>query len=229
MKNRIAVVEDDRLIRDMILLKLKKAGYAATGFDSAEAFLMEGTEKSHDVIILDFFLPGMSGEKMLGRLRSRPDNTPVLILTVKEDIPSRIQLLNSGADDYMIKPFNMGELLARVKALIRRSQGKRRIPANRILVINGIKVNTETRICESREGTASLSDLETRLLLFLTTHASEALSRADILEEVWGMDVAPTPRTVDNFILKFRKLFEDNPERPRHFMTVRNKGYRFDF
>ncbi|MFC2156337.1 response regulator transcription factor [Acidobacteriota bacterium] len=228
MSNQIGVVEDDRLIRDMIILQLKHFGYRANGFSSAESFLASSGDNVFDLVILDLVLPGMSGEKMLEELRKKEDDTPVLMLTVKSDLPTRIKALNTGADDYVVKPFNMDELMARISALIRRSQGKRRIPASQILVINGFKVDIKTRISESNIGDVTLSEKEIRLLRFLSRNIGHSISRADILEEVWGMDVAPTPRTIDNFILKFRKLFEDDPEEPKHFFSVRSKGYRFE-
>lgn len=228
MNHTIAVVEDDDLIREMIKSNLEKNGYQVRAFSSSEDMLEQSGTEVFDLIILDILLPGISGDKLLQALRSRGDLTPVLILTVKSDIPTRIQALDTGADDYMVKPFNMEELLARVNALIRRSQQKRRIPSSGILIINGYRVHVSTRECESNIGDVVLSEKEINLLLFLHAHPDESLSRADILEEVWGMDVVPTPRTVDNFILKFRKLFEDNPENPKHFISVRNKGYRFE-
>ena len=228
MSRHIGVVEDDRLIRDMIVLHLEHNGFKTDGFSSAESFLSSIGKDVYDLIILDLVLPGMSGEEMLAQLRRLEDDTPVLMLTVKGDIPTRIKSLNSGADDFMVKPFDLDELMARISALIRRSQGRRRIPASRILVVNGYKIDTETRTCESNQGETILSEKEIRLLEFFIRHAGQSVSRADILEEVWGMDVAPTPRTIDNFVLKFRKLFEDNPEDPRHFHSVRSKGYRYD-
>jgi two-component system alkaline phosphatase synthesis response regulator PhoP len=96
-----------------------------------------------------------------------------------------------------------------------------------MLVINNHKIDISTRISRSNIGDVVLSEKELNLLLFLFKYSNETISRADILEEVWGMDVAPTPRTIDNFILKFRKLFEDNPQKPKHFITIRDKGYRF--
>lgn len=228
MKYRLAVVEDDELIREMITINLEKNGYAVASFSSAESMLDRAGKDIYDLIILDIVLPGVSGGEFLQTVRQRGDNTPVLMLTVKSDMPTRIEAFDSGADDYMVKPFSMDELLARVKALIRRSLGKRRIPSSKIMVINGHRINTSTRLCESNMGEVALSEKEMNFLLYLTEHSHETLSRADILEEVWGMDVSPTPRTVDNFIMKFRKLFEDNPERPKHFISVRNRGYRFE-
>lgn len=229
MKYKVAIVEDDELISDMIKIHLEKNGFKAKCFSSSESFIDVFQDVIYDLIILDLILPGLSGEQLLNKLRKSGDDTPVLLLTVKGDIPSRISAFNAGADDYMTKPFNLDELLARSKALLRRSQGKRRIPSSRILVINGFKIDATTRVCESNMRDVVLSEKEASLLLYLTQHSHESLSRADILEEVWGMDVAPTPRTVDNFILKFRKLFEDNPEQPKHFLSVRGKGYRFEY
>lgn len=228
MAHKIAIVEDDGLIRNMIRVRLEESGFKVRGFSTAEALDWPSSSDIYDLIILDIVLPGMSGDEFLKQLRGKNDNTPVLMLTVKSDIPTRVKTLDSGADDYMAKPFNMHELLARVKALIRRSQGKRRLPSTRILVINGYRIDTDTRICESRRGETVLSEKEIRFLTFFVEHPRECLSRADILEEVWGMDVAPTPRTVDNFIMKFRKLFEDNPGKPQHFISVRSLGYRYE-
>ncbi len=216
------------MIRNMIIFNLEKNGYQAKGFSSAEAFLRNSESKIFDLVILDIVLPNISGEGLMRELRKIGDDTPVLMLTVKSDMATRLRALNTGADDYMVKPFNMSELIARTQALIRRSLGKRRIPSSRILIINGHRINTSNRECESNQGKTILSEKEIKLLEYLSSHPREPLSRADILEEVWGMNVAPTPRTVDNFILKFRKLFEDDPENPRHFLSVRNKGYRFE-
>jgi two-component system alkaline phosphatase synthesis response regulator PhoP len=228
MSYRIAIIEDDDLIRDMVRFKLEKSGYSVEAFPSAEMILDQSEDTLYDLIILDLVLPGMTGQKFLQKIRNRGDDTPVLMLTVKSDIPTRISALDSGADDYLTKPFNMDELLARVKALIRRSLSKRRVPSSKILVINGHEIDTSTRTCSSNMGSVALSEKEINLLLFLTRHSHETLSRADILEEVWGMDVAPTPRTVDNFIVKFRKLFEDDPENPNFFVSVRGEGYRYN-
>ena len=227
MRYKIAIVEDDDLIRNMIKLNLENSGYRVKCFSSAESMKRETEKEFYDLIILDIMLPGISGERLLKDIRSQGDDTPILMLTVKRDMPTRIKSLEGGADDYIVKPFNMEELMARIKVLIRRSQGKPRIPSHEMLVINSHKIDISTRICKSNFGDIVLSEKELNLLLFLFKHSHETISRADILEEVWGMNVAPTPRTIDNFILKFRKLFEDNPQKPKHFITVRNKGYRF--
>lgn len=227
MSHKIAIIEDDDLIREMIIIHLARNNLQPTGFKSAESFQNRRQQGPFDLLILDNILPGITGEDFLAALRDHGDNTPILMLTVKSGTSDRIRALKSGVDDFLGKPFNLEELLARVQAVIRRSQGERRLPSSRIMLINGYHINLETRECESNLGQVVLSEKELRFLKFLYKHPNEPISRADILEEVWGMDVNPSPRTVDNFILKFRKLFENNPDEPRYFLSIRSQGYSF--
>jgi len=228
MDYKIAVIEDDELISGMVILNLEKEGCSVTGFKDAESFMAGMRGVNFDLIVLDIMLPGMSGEDLLKKLRENLVNTPVLMMTAKTDLQSKISSLNTGADDYIQKPFRMEELVARVGALVRRSRSERMIPSTRVIVLNGFRINLDSRECESNRGKVVLSEKEIRFLEFLLAHEGEPQKRADILEEVWGMDVSPTPRTVDNFILKFRKLFESDPANPVHFLSVRNKGYQFN-
>jgi two-component system alkaline phosphatase synthesis response regulator PhoP len=228
MLGRVALIEDDDLIRSMIQLHLERNGFDVQAYSSAEDAPVASSKDVFDLIILDILLPGLTGEQFLKALRDKGDDTPVLMLTVKNDTQTRIHTLDTGADDYMSKPFDLEELLARVKALIRRSQAKRRTPSIGFITINRFRLDISTRRCSSNLGDQILSKKEVELLKFMVENAKENFSRADILEEVWGMDVVPTPRTVDNFILKFRRLFEDTPEKPKHFLTVRGHGYRFE-
>ncbi len=226
--HRVAVVEDEELIRTMLRLNLEKQTYTVECFTDAESLLTRLKEAYFDAILLDIMLPGMSGEELVGRIRQQGLNTPVLMVTAKSDIESKVSSIDKGADDYLAKPFNMEELLVRVKALIRRSQGERSIPSDKLIRVDRFEVNLETRTGSSNLGAVSLTEKECNLLRYFVRNPGRSLSRADILEEVWGMDVDPTPRTIDNFILKFRKLFEEDPENPRHFITVRSAGYRFE-
>jgi two-component system alkaline phosphatase synthesis response regulator PhoP len=228
MADKIGVIEDDELIRDMVRFRLEKNGYIVRGFPTAESFMKNRQAEVYDLLILDIVLPGMQGVEMLTQIRHLGDITPALILTVKNEIPARLGAFRSGADDFMVKPFNLDELLARVRAIIRRGQGQRLLRSSEVLVIGRFKVTLSTGVSESNQGEIRLSDKETSLLLFFARHPGQTLSRADILEEVWGMHVAPTPRTIDNFILRFRKLYEDDPEKPKHFLSVRGHGYRFE-
>jgi two-component system, OmpR family, alkaline phosphatase synthesis response regulator PhoP len=228
MKYRIAVVEDNELIANMIKINLEKEAYEVRCFPRGEDLLGRTDRELFDLVILDILLPGISGLTVLVKLRKTGFHGPVLMLTVEAGVRDKITALDAGADDYLVKPFNMEELVARVRALIRRSHGKRATPSHQILVINNFKINLSTRTCESNTGEVVLSEKEIKLLSYFVLHPGQPLKRADILEEVWGMDISPTPRTVDNFVLKFRKLFESNPENPVHFISVRNKGYRFE-
>ncbi len=225
---RIIVVEDEELIRTMLTLNLEREGFQVSSFPDAESMLDAVANDRFDIMLLDIMLPGMSGIEALNIIRKKGINTPILMLTAKKDIESKVQTLDIGADDYIPKPFNMDELLARVRAHIRRSQGERSLPSERIIHINDYVVNLETREADTTQGKIVLSEKEVFLLRLFAQNPGKTLSRSDILEEVWGMDVDPTPRTIDNFIVRFRKLFEKDPESPLHFVTVRATGYRFE-
>lgn len=225
---RVAVVEDEALIQTMVRLNLEKNGYRVECFGDAEAFLARLDQATFDIFLLDIMLPGLSGEEIVSRVRGRGIQTPVLMMTAKSDISTKVSTLGRGADDYLAKPFDMQELLARVKALIRRSQGERSLPSSQQVRIGACEANLETRVARTRLGDVLLTEREARLLALFARNAGKVLNRPDILEEVWGMDVDPTPRTIDNFILRFRKLFEEDPENPRHFVTVRASGYLFE-
>jgi len=150
---------------------------------------------------------------------------PILLLTARADVPSRVRGLDCGADDYLAKPFDVQELLARVRAALRRaSPGPMR---DTRLTLGTYWVRFDTGQAFTSEGLLSLSEKELRLMQLFANRPDEALSRADILEEVWGMDAFPTDRTVDNFIMRLRRLFEADPEAPTHLLTLRGRGYLF--
>ncbi len=226
MRYKVAIIEDDDLIRGMIQINLSKNNYEIYSFSNCEDISSGISIKEYDLIVLDIVLPGISGVDFLKTLRGNQVSTPVLMISVKEDIKSKLLALDIGADDYLVKPFNMDELIARVNAIIRRNHSINKTKSN-INKIGKYSLNLFSRICESNFGEVTLSEKEILLLKFFLKNEEKILSRADILEEVWGMDSDPTPRTIDNFILKFRKLFELDPANPNHFITIRNKGYLF--
>lgn len=228
MKTRILLVEDERLIGEMIRLNLREEGYEVEWETNGETALERLIAEDWDTVVLDVNLPGMSGFDVARNARNREIVTPILMLTVRSDTPSKVRGLDAGADDYLVKPFEVAELLARVRALIRRSQGERHLPAHRMVRMGSLWANLETRESMTNEGEAVLSEKEARLLELFVRHRGEVLNRADILEEVWGMEADPTLRTVDNFVMSLRRLFEPQPDRPRHFLTVRGQGYRFE-
>lgn len=227
MSKKILVVEDDDLVGTMVRLNLESAGYQVVwvknGGDAAERAAVE----PFDLILLDISLPGMGGLSVLEKLRTIGVGTPIMMLTARTDVPTKVQALTFGADDYLAKPFHVEEMVARVNALVRRSQAERTIPADHIVAIGVHRINLETRQARTEEGEVTLSEKEAALVKLFLRSRGRVLSRSDILEEVWGMDVTPSERTVDNFIMRLRKLFEPDPEKPVHVLTVRGEGYRF--
>lgn len=226
MAVKVLLVEDEDLIGEMVQLNLEAEGYDVEWRKDGEG-AVESLEARHfDVIVLDIMLPGMDGIHVARSLRTSGTGTPILMLTARGDTATKVAGLDSGADDYLTKPFDMPELLARVRALIRRSQGSREIPSHAMLRFGPYEINLDTREAVSNDGRVLLSDKENALMGYFARHSGEVVSRADLLDEVWGMDTSPTERTVDNFLLRLRKLFDD-PDEPHHFRTIRGRGYKF--
>jgi DNA-binding response OmpR family regulator len=224
----LLLAEDDELLGQMISLNLEAEGYQVSWIRDGQLASDAVLQQPFDLLVLDISLPGLDGLSLLRRLRQRELGLPVLMLTVRSDVDTKVEALEGGADDYVTKPFELAELLARVRALLRRSRAERQIPASQLVRIGPYEVNLETREAQSKEGTVVLSEREAALLDLLVRAGGKPLSRHDILDEIWGMDAFPTVRTVDNFLLRLRKLFEVDPRRPRHILTVRGVGYRLD-
>jgi two-component system, OmpR family, alkaline phosphatase synthesis response regulator PhoP len=224
---KILLVEDEDLVGTMVRLNLESAGYQVVWIRNGTEAAERAASETFDVILLDITLPGMSGLSVLRGLRKGGVETPVMMLTARSDVPTKVEALDFGADDYLPKPFDVEELLARVNALLRRSRAERTIPSDQIVRIGEHDINLETRSAGSSEGNVILSEKEAALVRLLLRSRGRVLTRADILDEVWGMDALPSERTVDNFIVRLRKLFEPDPERPAHILTVRGEGYRF--
>lgn len=223
----IVLIEDEELVADMVRLNLEHAGLDVRAFQDAESAL--GVVADAELIILDRMLPGMDGLEFARLVRSRGGKAPILMLTARAEVAARVAGLDAGADDYLPKPFAMPELLARVRALLRRGAppAAPARPEGRTIRFHTYSINLETREAVTNEGPAILTEMECQLLQYFLDHRGELLSRADILESVWGMDRFPTARTVDNYVLRLRKLFEPDPENPRFLFTVRGRGYCF--
>jgi DNA-binding response OmpR family regulator len=227
MSARVLLAEDEELVGTMVRLNLETAGHTVTwvrnGLDAGQRVRAE----HFDLVLLDIGLPGRDGLSVLKQIRDEGVGTPVMMLTARSDVPTKVGALHTGADDYLPKPFDVAELVARVGALIRRSRADREIPSDHVVKVGAFTVNLETRRADSNEGEVTLTEKEAALVKLLVRSTGTVLKRSDILEEVWGMDTSPTQRTVDNFIVRLRKLFEPDPENPRHVITVRGEGYRF--
>lgn len=225
--HRILLIEDEPLVRDLVVLNLMHAGFEVLAAEDFPTGLARLTGEPWDVAIVDVMLPGGDGFTLVSRARAQGVKNPILMLTARADTQSKVRGLDNGADDYLTKPFDVPELIARVRALLRRASPGSAQPATPRLDFDRYWVRFDTGQALANEGEVTLSDKELRLIELFTRNEDRALSRADILEEVWGMDAFPTDRTVDNFVLRLRKLFEPNPEEPRHFITVRGRGYLF--
>ncbi len=223
---RILIIEDDVSIlsglRDVLTFK----SYEVLTAEDGETGYAAAREAKPDLIILDIMLPKMDGFTLCKTLRASGNSTPVLMLTAKGDEPDKVRGLDIGADDYVTKPFSLPELLARVRALLRRGQdqGKKGPPDS--LKIGEVSLNFKKY--EARKGgeVINLSPKEYGILGYLASRAGEVVTRDELLDEVWGYDLYPTTRTVDNHIAQLRSKIEPNPAEPRYLITVHGIGYK---
>jgi DNA-binding response OmpR family regulator len=230
---RILIVEDDDAIATGLALNLKLAGHAtAIARDGVDA-LAQTEAEDFGLILLDINLPRKNGLEVLTALRTADNLVPVIVLSAREHEFDKVAALRLGADDYVTKPFALAELLARIDAVLRRTQQVAPAPApvatghTEQLAFDDVAIEPGQRLV-TRAGTeVKLTHLEFELLVFFVRNPSQVFSRAQLFQLVWGQS-AGSVRTVDNFVGQLRKRFERNPEQPRHFVTVRGSGYRFD-
>jgi two-component system, OmpR family, alkaline phosphatase synthesis response regulator PhoP len=219
----ICVVEDEESIAEMIALNLGMEGYKVQLIaNGGEAATLIRSGLDCDLFILDVMLPEVNGVELCKLIRERSD-TPVLFLSAKGTTMDRIEGLKAGGNDYLPKPFDLEELLLRIQVL---TLGVR--AEEDLLRLGMSSINMKTFEAVDKDGkTVSLTKKEVELLRLFFKHEGEVVSRTTILDSVWGQDQYPTTRTIDNFILHFRKLFEENPKEPRHFHSIRGVGYKF--
>ncbi|MCC6460054.1 MAG: response regulator transcription factor [Saprospiraceae bacterium] len=224
---RILLVEDEESIRDTVRLNLELEGYEviATGNGRKALDLIGG--QHFDLLLLDVMLPEVDGFSITEQVRLSNHEVPILLLTAKDMAQDRVTGLKKGADDYLTKPFNLEELLLRVSNLLRRSQRVKGEVLERFEFGNN-QVNFETFEATTCHGDSIvLTKKEAMLLKLLVERKNEVVSRNQILQAVWGYDVFPSTRTIDNFILAFRKYFEQDAKNPRFFHSIRGVGYKF--
>ncbi len=223
---RILLVEDEENIRDAVKLNLEMEGYEVVATGEGKKALKYTKEQHFDLLLLDIMLPEVDGYQILEQVRLTNLDVPVIFLTAKDAAADRIAGLKRGADDYLTKPFVLEELLLRVNNLIKRTSKN---PENtpEVYEFGDNKVNFVTYEAQGNPGTFTLTKKEAMLLKLLVDRRNEVVSRQQILQSVWGYDVYPSTRTIDNFILSFRKYFEKDPKNPEYFLSVRGVGYKF--
>ena len=223
---RLLVIEDELPMRTALVETLAAEGYRVKAAADGIAGLEVACTESFDLVLLDVMMPGLDGYAVCREMRKRGRDMPVLMLTAKGQVDDRVDGLDSGADDYLVKPFSLKELLARVRALLRRREREQAVPE--VLEIGGASVDFQKAVLIRDGKTHPLSEKETGMLRLLASHAGETMSREKFLDVVWGYNSFPSTRTVDNFIAALRAKLEADPAKPQHLITVRGVGYRLD-
>lgn len=228
-KGNILLVEDEENLHEALKLNLELEGYTVTSAFDGAAALEAFAGEYFDLIILDVMLPELDGISVTETIRVKNSELPILILSAKSNSSDRVLGLKKGADDYLTKPFNLEELLLRVEKLIdknKKLQEKESIGDTYQFGNNTIDFKAQEAIGVTGE-TITLSKKEAQLLKLLIENKGEVVTREKILQIVWGYNVYPSTRTIDNFILSFRKYFETDSRNPRHFHSVRGVGYKY--
>jgi DNA-binding response OmpR family regulator len=219
---KVIIIEDDPEIRGIVRTLLANEGFeieeAADGRSALErVFLIKP-----DLILVDLRLPGLDGTEICKRIRAARLDTPIIVISAAKEEFDRVLLLELGADDFLVKPFGARELLARIKAVLRRS-----IPDRAVQSFGNIEVDAQRRLVTNHGSEIQLSPAEYNLLTYFLRNPNRVLTREMILQGVWGFESAPTVRTVDSHVVKLRQKLEPDPTIPRYFITVHGVGYRF--
>lgn len=231
---QILIAEDQTDIRDLLAMNLRNAGYGVSETRDGPSALALQTTVGHDLLVLDLMMPGLDGLEVCKTLRSRGDHTPILMLTAKSTELDRVLGLELGADDYLTKPFSIAELLARVKALLRRSELLRAAQAAQsqaadagAMLVNGeLEIQPIKRVARVRGAPLDFTALEFDLLLYFAQHPGHVFSRGQLLNAVWGYTHDGYEHTVTTHINRLRAKLEADPLRPDFILTVRGAGYK---
>ena len=225
--SRILIIEDERPMRTALADRLTAAGYRVICAPDGASGLDRAREEQPDLILLDVMMPQLDGFSVASELRRLGQNTPILMLTAKGQVEDRIRGLDAGADDYLVKPFSGDELLARVRALLRRAERSSR-PAPEQLTLGSVTVDFARQEAQRDGRPLHLTAKEFSLLRLLAEHAGQPVSRELFLDRVWGVAAFPTTRTVDTHVAGLRAKLEADPEEPRFIRTVHGVGYKLE-
>ncbi len=230
--SRILVVEDEAHLAEGLQFNLEAEGHAVeiVSDGALAAARLAEPGRSLDLVILDLMLPGMSGFEVARRARAAGNYVPILILSAKDEAADVVRGLEEGGDDYLMKPFRLDELLARVRGLLRRRRWDRVPPEDesaRCVEIGRVTAHFDRFELETPAGVVRLTTREAALLRALVERAGQAVTRGELLEDVWGLRADTNTRVVDSFIVRLRRYIEEDPARPKHILSVRGHGYRF--
>lgn len=231
MSGSILVVEDEENIAFLLEYNLRAEGFSVTHVDLLAKAAVE-IQKDFDLVLLDLMLPDGDGIEFCRALRSRGVLTPVVMLTARDSDAAIVAGLEAGADDYVTKPFVLAQLFSRIRAQLRRRAWARGGSAPQravddVFELNGVRVDFATHLWAGPREGGELTALEVRLIRHFRDNPDRVVSREELLESVWGVATSVQTRTVDNFIVRLRKMFEDDPASPQFLVTVRGAGYRF--
>jgi DNA-binding response OmpR family regulator len=219
----ILVIDDDAELQDTIAVMLEQEGFrVAQALDGKQGFEKALTLRP-DLLIVDLRLPAMSGIDICKQLRAAQIQTPIIVLSAIGEEVDKVLLLEIGADDYVVKPFGRRELLARIRAVLRRTSPE----AHAILRFGDVEIDLERRVVQRNKEDVRMTPAEYNLLVYFLQNPDRPLTRDMILNSVWGYDSFPNTRTVDVHVVKLRQKLEPDPNAPRHFVTVHGVGYRF--
>ena len=229
MDIRILLAEDEEHLLDAIKLNLEMEGYEVVCSKNGSDAVKKFEKQRFNLAILDVMMPEMNGFEVCRHIRLTDSQIPILFLTAKDSSQDKVTGLKIGADDYITKPFNLEELLLRVRVLVRHSlKGSKQDSEVTTHKFGDNSINYVTYEAKGVNGPVQLTKKEVMLMKLLIERKGEVVSRNDILQYVWGYDVYPSTRTIDNFILNFRKYFEKDPRHPIHFQSIRGVGYKFE-
>ncbi len=229
MTQRVLIVDDEKDLADGLKYNIEIEGYDVDAVYSGEAAM----ERIHgegeiSLLLLDIMMPGLSGLDVLERIRNEDNQTPVILLTAKSQPEDKVKGLELGADDYVTKPFGLPELLARIRAVLRRAEPDESSPAETIYEFEGLTVDFKRYVVARGGKEYRLSRFESEILRYLLDHKDAVVTRRDLLTKVWGYTNLPTTRTVDNHIARLRKKVEVVAEEPTFILTIHGIGYRFE-
>lgn len=222
------MVEDEPSIVTLLTYNLEQAGFQVLTAEDGNQGLKLALEEKPDFIILDIMLPGMDGIEICKKLRQEKVKTPILMLTARDDELDKVLGLELGADDYMTKPFSPRELVARIKAIMRRTNFENETEEDDVIVIGDLLINESRHVVQFKGNPLELTPKEFELLLFFAKHRGKVLSRDQLLNGVWDFEYDGDTRIVDVHVSHLREKIEDNPKKPKYIQTIRGFGYKME-